>query len=106
QTKEKLSNRDAVKLVAAMVRDPFAQWMSANEAEGRKIGDLVIKQAIERSRSVQKVERKKSSSVVMLPEKLTDCESTDVNENELYLVEGDSAGRSANTGAARGAQSV
>jgi topoisomerase IV subunit B len=95
QTKEKLSNRDAVKLVAAMVRDPFAQWMSANEAEGRKIGDLVIKQAIERSRSVQKVERKKSSSVVMLPEKLTDCESTDVNENELYLVEGDSAGGSA-----------
>jgi topoisomerase-4 subunit B len=95
QTKEKLSNRDAVKLVAEMVRDPFALWMNGNVEHGRKIVGLVIQQAIERSRTVQKVERKKSSSVVILPEKLTDCESTDMNENELFLVEGDSAGGSA-----------
>jgi topoisomerase-4 subunit B len=95
QTKEKLSNRDAVKLVAEMVRDPFGLWMTANEAHGKKICELVIQQAIERSRTVQKVERKKSSSVVMLPEKLTDCESSDLNDNELFLVEGDSAGGSA-----------
>ena len=55
----------------------------------------MIKAAVERSRSVTKVERKKSSSVVMLPEKLTDCESTSVTDNELFLVEGDSAGGSA-----------
>src|SRR5262245_1229991 len=95
QTKEKLSNRDAVKLVAEMVRDPFALWMNNNEESGRKITDLVIKQAIERSRTVQKVERKRSSSVVMLPDKLVDCESGDTSENELFLVEGDSAGGSA-----------
>jgi len=95
QTKEKLSNRDAVKLVAEMVRDPFALWMNENVEHGRKIADLVIRQAIERLRTVQKVERRKSSSVVMLPEKLTDCESTDIKDNELYLVEGDSAGGSA-----------
>jgi topoisomerase-4 subunit B len=95
QTKEKLSNRDAVKLVAEMVRDPFALWMNGNVEHGRKIADLVIRQAIERLRTVQKIERKKSSSVVILPEKLTDCESTDVNDNELFLVEGDSAGGSA-----------
>jgi topoisomerase IV subunit B len=95
QTKEKLSNRDAVKLVSAMVRDPFELWLSSHVDHGKKIAELVIRQAVERSRSVQKVERRKSSSVVMLPEKLTDCESTDVNENELYLVEGDSAGGSA-----------
>ncbi len=95
QTKEKLSNRDAVKLVSTMVKDPFAAWMSANEEHGRKICDLVIQQAIERSRTVQKVERKRSSSVVLLPEKLSDCESTDLKENELFLVEGDSAGGSA-----------
>jgi len=95
QTKEKLSNRDAIKLVSSMVRDPFELWMNSHVDWGRKIAELVIRQAVERSRSVTKVERKKSSSVVILPEKLTDCESTDIGDNELYLVEGDSAGGSA-----------
>jgi topoisomerase IV subunit B len=95
QTKEKLSNRDALKLVSSMVRDPFELWLNSHVDYGRKIAELAVKQAVERSRSVQKVERKKSSSVVMLPEKLTDCESTSVSENELFLVEGDSAGGSA-----------
>jgi topoisomerase-4 subunit B len=95
QTKEKLSNRDAIKLVSSMVRDPFELWMNSHVDWGRKVAELVIKQAVERSRSVTKVERKKSSSVVMLPEKLTDCESTVIDENELFLVEGDSAGGSA-----------
>jgi topoisomerase-4 subunit B len=95
QTKEKLSNRDAVKLVSSMVRDPFELWLNSHVDYGRKIAELVIRQAVERSRSVTKVERKKSSSVVMLPEKLTDCESSSLVENELFLVEGDSAGGSA-----------
>ena len=95
QTKEKLSNRDAVKLVSSMVRDPFELWLNSHVDYGRKIAELVIRQAVERSRSVTKVERKKSSSVVMLPEKLTDCESGATGENELFLVEGDSAGGSA-----------
>ena len=95
QTKEKLSNRDAIKLVSSMVRDPFELWMNSHVDWGRKVAELVIRQAVERSRSVQKVERRKSSSVVILPEKLTDCESTALNENELFLVEGDSAGGSA-----------
>jgi topoisomerase-4 subunit B len=95
QTKEKLSNRDAFKLVATMVRDPFELWLNTHVEFGRKIAEVVIRQAVERSRSVQKVERKKSSSVVMLPEKLTDCEATDIEQNELFLVEGDSAGGSA-----------
>ena len=95
QTKEKLSNRDALKLVSGMVRDPFELWLNTHVEYGRKVADLVIRQAVERSRTVIKVERKKSSSVVMLPEKLTDCESKRVGENELYLVEGDSAGGSA-----------
>lgn len=95
QTKEKLSNRDAFKLVSSMVRDPLELWLNRNVEWGRKIAEVVIRQAIERSRSVQKVERKKSSSVVILPEKLTDCETTSIEENELFLVEGDSAGGSA-----------
>jgi topoisomerase-4 subunit B len=95
QTKEKLSNRDAIKLVSSMVRDPFELWMNSHVDWGRRIAELVIRQAVERSRSVTKVERRKSSSVVILPEKLTDCESTVIRENELFLVEGDSAGGSA-----------
>ncbi|HET7597546.1 MAG TPA: DNA topoisomerase IV subunit B [Burkholderiales bacterium] len=95
QTKEKLSNRDALKLVSGMVRDPFELWLNTHVDHGRKIAELAISAAVERSRTVQKVERKKSSSVVMLPEKLTDCESSDLAENELFLVEGDSAGGSA-----------
>jgi len=95
QTKEKLSNRDAIKLVSSMVRDPFELWLNSHVDYGRRIAELAIRQAVERSRSVQKVERKKASSVVMLPEKLTDCESATIGENELFLVEGDSAGGSA-----------
>ena len=95
QTKEKLSNRDALRLVSSMVRDPFELWLNTHVEYGRKVAELVIRQAVERSRAVTKVERKKSSSVVMLPEKLTDCESKSVADNELFLVEGDSAGGSA-----------
>ena len=95
QTKEKMSNRDALKLVSSMVRDPFELWLNGHVDWGRQIADLVIRQAVERSRAVQKVERRKSSSVVILPEKLTDCETTSLAENELFLVEGDSAGGSA-----------
>ena len=95
QTKEKMSNRDALKLVSSMVRDPFELWLNGHIEWGRQIADLVIRQAVERSRAVQKVERRKSSSVVILPEKLTDCEATSLAENELFLVEGDSAGGSA-----------
>ena len=95
QTKEKLSNRDALKLVSSMVRDPFELWLNSHVDYGRKVAELVIRQAVERSRAVTKVERKKSSSVVMLPEKLTDCDSASIADNELYLVEGDSAGGSA-----------
>jgi topoisomerase-4 subunit B len=95
QTKEKLSNRDGIKLVSSMVRDPFELWLNSHVDWGRSIAELVIRQAVERSRTVQKVERRKSSSVVMLPEKLTDCESESIEENELFLVEGDSAGGSA-----------
>ncbi|MBK6639159.1 MAG: type IIA DNA topoisomerase subunit B [Rhodocyclaceae bacterium] len=95
QVKEKLNSREAVKLVSSMVRDPFEIWLSQHVEAGKLIAELSIKQALARQKNAQKVEKKKQSGVAVLPGKLTDCESTDLNENELFLVEGDSAGGSA-----------
>ena len=95
QTKDKLTNRDALKLVSAVCSDPLELWLNQNTEIGKKIADLAIKQAQARMRSVKKIEKKKGSGVAVLPGKLTDCESEDIRENELFLVEGDSAGGSA-----------
>ena len=95
QVKEKLNSREAVKLVAGMVRDPLEIWLNSHVEAGKAIAELSIKQALARQKNAQKVEKKKQSGVAVLPGKLTDCESTDIAENELFLVEGDSAGGSA-----------
>ncbi len=95
QVKEKLSSREAVKLVSGMVRDPLEIWLNNHVEAGRAIAELSIKQALARQKSAQKVEKRKQSGVAVLPGKLSDCESEDLNDNELFLVEGDSAGGSA-----------
>ncbi|MEO6353588.1 MAG: DNA topoisomerase IV subunit B [Burkholderiaceae bacterium] len=98
QIKEKLNSRDAVKLVSSFTRPALELWLNHHVEYGKKLAELVIKQAQTRLRSAQKVEKKKSSGVAVLPGKLTDCESSDIARNELFLVEGDSAGGSAKMG--------
>jgi topoisomerase-4 subunit B len=98
QIKERLNSRDAVRLVSSFTRPALELWLNQHVDHGKKLAELVIKQAQARLRSSQKVEKKKSSGVAVLPGKLTDCESSDVTRNELFLVEGDSAGGSAKMG--------
>ncbi len=98
QIKERLNSRDAVRLVSGYAKSALELWLNQHVDYGRKPADLVIKQAQARTRAGQKVEKKKSSGVAVLPGKLTDCESQDISLNEIFLVEGDSAGGSAKMG--------
>ena len=98
QIKERLNSRDALRLVAGQVKPQLEIWLNQHPEYGRALADLVIRQAQARARAAQKVEKKKGSAVAVLPGKLTDCESTDLGRNELFLVEGDSAGGSAKMG--------
>jgi topoisomerase-4 subunit B len=95
QTKEKLTTRHAARLLELCVRDAFELWLNEHPAEGTKIVELAVEQAMARLSKGKKVERKKSSGIATLPGKLVDCASGDIARNELFLVEGDSAGGSA-----------
>lgn len=94
QTKEKLINRQGSKIIYQVLLDPLELWLNQNPNLAKEIAALTIKSAQERVRSAKKIEKRKGSGVAILPGKLTDCESEDIRENELFLVEGESAGGS------------
>jgi topoisomerase-4 subunit B len=78
-----------------VVRDAFSLWLNQHVETGEKIAELIVAAAQKRLKNSKKVVRKKATSGPALPGKLADCTSQDVNQTELFLVEGDSAGGSA-----------
>jgi topoisomerase-4 subunit B len=95
QTKERLSSRECASFVSGVVKDSFSLWLNQHTDIAEKIAEIAILNAQSRLKTAKKVIRKKIVSGPALPGKLSDCTSTDLEQTEIFLVEGDSAGGSA-----------
>jgi len=110
QTKERLNNPEMTGLVEGFVRPALENWLNQNKQTADRIVGRIILAARAREASRAAANEIKRKSVVQrrlnLPGKLADCTSTNLEESELFIVEGDSAGGSAIEGRNRKTQAV
>src|SRR6516162_9924651 len=110
QTKEKLNNPEMTATVDSWVRPALESWLNANKTAADQIVGRIVLAAKARLASREAASEVKRKSVTQrrlnLPGKLADCKSTNLDESELFVVEGDSAGGSAKQGRNNKTQAV
>jgi DNA gyrase/topoisomerase IV subunit B len=110
QTKERLNNPEMAAVVDNFVRPALESWLNANKTAADQILGRIVLAARARLASREAASEVKRKSVTSrrlnLPGKLADCKSTDLDESELFIVEGDSAGGSAKQGRNNRTQAV
>jgi DNA gyrase subunit B len=110
QTKDRLNNPEISGQVEGVVKNAIEQWLLQNpSAADAIIGRIILAaraRAASRAASAQVVRKTAVSHRLNLPGKLSDCASTDPDDSELFLVEGDSAGGNAKQGRDRKTQAI